>query len=196
MRLRIRDKDRGDGLLSVLLVGLFFAVGWEPQGTGLVWRYPGYIVYAFMDIPLALLLSWSWWMVVCRVVATGIERSLSTITGRRGWASSKGAVFLAGVLVALVIEPLSVSMGWWDYLVVGERAAIHFPLLDVSFNLWERRRRSNARVGLDAAVRHGLPHKRILELLGGLHPLRKRRRHGTGVDVPPFEDARVHVGDD
>lgn len=135
IRLRVRDKDRGDGLLSVLLVGLFFAVGWEPQGTELVWRYPGYIVYAFMDIPLALLLSWSWWMVVCRVTATGIERSLSKVTGRRGWASSKGAVFLAGVLVALVIEPLSVSMGWWDYLVVGERAAIHFPLLDVSFNL-------------------------------------------------------------
>jgi hypothetical protein len=122
-------------LLSVLFVGLFFAVGWEPQGTGLVWRYPGYGVYAFMEIPLALLLSWSWWMVICRVIADKIDIALERIVGRKVLLSSTAAVYLAGVLVALVVEPLSVSLGWWEYLVVGERAVLHFPLLGVDFNL-------------------------------------------------------------
>jgi hypothetical protein len=128
---------RGDEvrLLSVFLVGLFFAVGWEPQGTGLVWRYPGYWVYAFMEIPLALLLSWSWWMVACRIIADKIDISLERILGRRSLLSSTAALYISGVLVALVVEPLSVSMGWWEYLVVGEMAILHFPLLGVNFNL-------------------------------------------------------------
>ena len=134
-RLWVRGEGGGERLLSVLIVGLFFAVGWEPQGTGLVWRYPGYRVYAFMEIPLALLLSWSWWMVACRVIADRIEGALERIVGRRGSLSSTATVYLTGVLVALVIEPLSVSMGWWEYLVVGERAVLYFPLLGVDFNL-------------------------------------------------------------
>jgi hypothetical protein len=134
-RMGKRDKAKAERLLAVLLVGLFFGVGWEPQGTELVWRYPGYRFYAFMDIPLALLLSWSWWMVVCRLVADGIEGSLGRVMARKHGLIPVAATYVAGALVALVIEPLSVAFGWWDYLVVGERAALHFPILGVSFNL-------------------------------------------------------------
>ena len=115
-RMGKRDKAKAERLLTVLLVGLFFGVGWEPQGTGLVWRYPGYRIYAFMDIPLALLLSWSWWMVVCRLVADGIEGSLGRIMARKHGLIPMAATYVTGALVALVIEPLSVAFGWWDYL--------------------------------------------------------------------------------
>jgi hypothetical protein len=129
-----RDRDRGEALVSVLLVGLFFGVGWEPQGTELVWSYPGYRLYAFMDIPLALLLSWSWWMVACSLVAGRLEAFLGRALGRDGLAFVVSA-YASGVLAALVIEPLSVAMGWWDYLVVGENAVVRFPIFGVEFNL-------------------------------------------------------------
>lgn len=126
-----RDRDRGEELVSVLIVGLFFGVGWEPQGTELVWSYPGYRLYAFMDIPLAILLSWSWWMVACSLVAGRLEALLSRVDGLTFAVSA----YVSGVLAALVIEPLSTAMGWWDYLVVGENAVVRFPVLDVEFNL-------------------------------------------------------------
>jgi hypothetical protein len=134
-RLCIKGEKGGERLLSVLLVGLFFAFGWEPQGTGLVWRYPGYVVYTFMEIPLALLLSWSWWMVACRLLADFIEKGLNRIFRGMGQYASTVAVYFSGVLVALIVEPLSVSMDWWDYLVVGDKAVLYFPLLGVGFNL-------------------------------------------------------------
>ena len=130
-----RDRSRGEALVSVLLVGLFFGVGWEPQGTELVWSYPGYRVYAFMDIPLALLLSWSWWMVACNLVAGKLEAFLGRVLGKVSGLSFVVSAYLSGVLAALVIEPLSVAMGWWDYLVVGEMAVVRFPVLGVEFNL-------------------------------------------------------------
>ena len=130
-----RDRDRGEALAAVLLVGLFFGVGWEPQGTELVWSYPGYRLYAFMDIPLALLLSWSWWMVACSLAAGRLEALLSRVLGRWDGLPFAVSAYVSGVLAALVIEPLSVAMGWWDYLVVGENAVVRFPLLGVEFNL-------------------------------------------------------------
>ena len=130
-----RDRGRGEALVSVLLVGLFFGVGWEPQGTELVWSYPGYRLYAFMDIPLALLLSWSWWMVGCSLIAGRLESLLGhVLSGASGLAFVVSA-YVSGVLAALVIEPLSVAMGWWDYLVVGENAVVKFPVFGVEFNL-------------------------------------------------------------
>jgi hypothetical protein len=45
------------------------------------------------------------------------------------------SAYVSGVLAALVIEPLSTAMGWWDYLVVGENAVVRFPVLGVEFNL-------------------------------------------------------------
>lgn len=130
-----RDRVRGEALAAVLVVGLFFGVGWEPQGTGLVWRYPGYRLYAFMDIPLALLLSWSWWMVACSLAAGRIEALLGRVVDRgRGFVSVVSAC-ASGVLAALVIEPLSVAMGWWDYLVVGDNAVVRFPFFGVEFNI-------------------------------------------------------------
>ncbi|MCW3989977.1 MAG: hypothetical protein NWE88_07890 [Candidatus Bathyarchaeota archaeon] len=130
-----RDRDRGESLAAVLLVGLFFGVGWEPQGTELVWSYPGYRLYAFMDIPLALLLSWSWWMVACSLVAGRLEAFLSRVLGRANGLAFVVSAYLSGVLAAMIIEPLSVAMGWWDYLVVGENAVVRFPVLGVEFNL-------------------------------------------------------------
>jgi len=129
------DRDRGESLAAVLLVGLFFGVGWEPQGTELVWSYPGYRIYAFMDIPLALLLSWSWWMVACSLVAGRLEVLLSRVLGRASGLTFVVSAYLSGVLAATIIEPLSVAMGWWDYLVVGENAVVRFPVLGVEFNL-------------------------------------------------------------
>jgi hypothetical protein len=130
-----RDRDRGESLAAVLLVGLFFGVGWEPQGTELVWSYPGYRLYAFMDIPLALLLSWSWWMVACSLVAGRLEALLSRVLGRASGLAFVVSAYVSGVLAAMIIEPLSVAMGWWDYLVVGEKAVVRFPVLGVEFNL-------------------------------------------------------------
>ena len=130
-----RDRDRGESLAAVLLVGLFFGVGWEPQGTELVWSYPGYRLYAFMDIPLALLLSWSWWMVACSLVAGRLEALLGRVLGRANGLAFVVSAYLSGVLAAMIIEPLSVAMGWWDYLVVGEKAVVRFPMLGVEFNL-------------------------------------------------------------
>jgi hypothetical protein len=130
-----RDRSRGEVLVSVLLVGFFFGVGWEPQGTELVWRYPGYRLYAFMDIPLTLLLSWSWWMVACSLIAGKLEALLGRFLGRASGLPFVVSAYVSGVLAALVIEPLSVAMGWWDYLVVGENAVVRFPIFGVEFNL-------------------------------------------------------------
>ena len=130
-----RDRDRGEGLAAVLLVGLFFGVGWEPQGTELVWSYPGYWLYAFMDIPLAILLSWSWWMVACSLIAGRLEALLGSVLGRVDGLAFVVSAYVSGVLAAMVIEPLSVAMGWWDYLVVGENAVVRFPVFGVEFNL-------------------------------------------------------------
>ncbi len=130
-----RDRDRGESLAAVLLVGLFFGVGWEPQGTELVWSYPGYWLYAFMDIPLALLLSWSWWMVACSLVAERLEALLGRVLGRVEGLAFVVSAYVSGVLAAMVIEPLSVAMGWWEYLVVGENAVVRFPVFGVEFNL-------------------------------------------------------------
>jgi hypothetical protein len=130
-----RDRARGEALVSVLLVGLFFGVGWEPQGTELVWSYPEYRIYAFMDIPLALLLSWSWWMVGCSLVAGRLEAPLGRVLGRVDGLAFVVSAYVSGVLAAMIIEPLSVAMGWWDYLVVGENAVVRFPVFGVEFNL-------------------------------------------------------------
>jgi hypothetical protein len=130
-----RDASRARELLVVLLVGLFFGVGWEPQGTELVWRYPGYRFYAFMSIPFAIILSWSWWMIVCYVVAERIEIFLYKILYREHWLVSLTSMYISGVFVALVVEPFSVALGYWDYLVVGEKAFLDFKPLGVGFNL-------------------------------------------------------------
>jgi hypothetical protein len=130
-----RDRDRGERLAAVLFVGLFFGVGWEPQGTELVWSYPGYRLYAFMDIPLALLLSWSWWMVACSLVAGRLEALVGHVLGRASGLAFVVSAYLSGVLAAVIIEPFSVAMGWWDYLVVGENAVVRFPVLGIEFNL-------------------------------------------------------------
>jgi hypothetical protein len=130
-----RDRDQGERLIAVLLVGLFFGVGWEPQGTELVWSYPGYWFYAFMDIPVALFLSWSWWMVACSLVAGRLEALLSHLLSYIDGLVFVVSAYLSGVIAAVIIEPLSVAMGWWDYLVVGENAVVRFPVVGVEFNL-------------------------------------------------------------
>jgi len=132
---RVWGTERAETLVSVLVVGLFFGVSWEPEGTGLVWSYHGFRIYAFMGIPLAILLSWAWWMILCRLLS---ERMLRLI--ERGWGAGSRrlnsvAFFASGLLAASVIEPLSVYLNWWEYLVIGDRAALVFPLLGVSFNL-------------------------------------------------------------
>ncbi|MEE8354859.1 MAG: hypothetical protein V3S09_03445, partial [Candidatus Bathyarchaeia archaeon] len=80
------------------------------RGTELVWSYPGYRLYAFMDIPLALLLSWSWWMVACSPIAGRLEGLLGRVLGRVEGLAFVVSAFVSGVLADMVIEPLSVAM--------------------------------------------------------------------------------------
>jgi len=131
-----RDRDRAETLVSVLVVGLFFGITWEPEGTGLVWSYHGFRVYAFMGIPLAILLSWAWWMILCHLISERMMRISARAWGMRNRRLiSMMAYFVSGLLVALIVEPLSVYLDWWEYRVVGERAVLAFPFLGVGFNL-------------------------------------------------------------
>lgn len=132
----LRDRDRAETLISILVVGLFFGLTWEPEGIGLVWNYHSFRVYAFMGIPIAILLSWAWWMILCRLISERMMRVSNRIRrkGNRGLISMV-TFFMSGFLVALVIEPLSVYLDWWSYLAIGERAVLVFPLLGVRFSL-------------------------------------------------------------
>jgi len=89
-----------------------------------------------MDIPLAILLSWAWWMILCRLISERMMRISNRIWGKRNRRLiSMATFFLSGFLVALIIEPLSVYLDWWSYLAIGERAVLVFPFLGVRFNL-------------------------------------------------------------
>jgi len=134
-RLWRKDQGKANELLAVLLVGLFFGVGWEPQGTELIWSYPGYRLYAFMDIPVAILVSWSWWMVACRLISNRAAKFMKKTPLNGAWSTSTAAFYISGILVALVVEPLSVALGGWNYLVIGKHAVLNFPLLGVDFNM-------------------------------------------------------------
>ena len=130
-----RDRARAEILISVLVVGLFFGLTWEPEGIGLVWNYHGFRVYTFMDIPLAILLSWAWWMILCHLISERIMRISNRILRKRNRRLiSTATFFMSGFLVALIIEPLSVYLDWWSYLVIGEKAVLVFPFLGVIFN--------------------------------------------------------------
>jgi hypothetical protein len=129
-----RNRKRAETLISILVMGFFFSLAWEPQGTGLVWVYRGFKIIAFMDIPFSLFLSWSLWMALCYIIAHRIIKELRKVS-KRYQLISKIAFFISGIIVASLIEPLSVSLGWWDYLVIGEKAVLSFPLLGVNFNL-------------------------------------------------------------
>ena len=129
-------RDKAETLISVLLVGLFFGLTWEPEGTGLVWSYLGFRIYTYMDIPLLMFLNWAWWMILCYMIAERIMGIFNRTLGNKNyWLMSTIAFFISGTLVALIIEPLSVSLGLWKYLVIGEKAVLAFPFIGVRFNL-------------------------------------------------------------
>jgi len=131
-----KNGDKADPLISIFLVGLFFGVGWELQGTGPIWSYRGFNLYTYADIPLVIILNWSWIMILCHLISKQIRRILVPIRSIKDhWIVSKGSFFLSGVLIALIVEPLFVSLGWWQYHFVGDRAVLAFPLLNVRFNL-------------------------------------------------------------
>lgn len=122
-------KGKGKALLPTFLIGLFFAFAWEPEGTKLIWEYPGYSVYVFMDIPLAILVSWAWCMSLCHLFVdriTGMSRSRLI---------AAVSPFAAGILVGLVVETTSVFFHWWEYQVVGEKTVVYFPAIGVSYHL-------------------------------------------------------------
>lgn len=133
---RRKQKDKADPLISIFLVGLFFGLGWEPQGTGVIWSYQGFNLYPFMGIPLVIILDWSWAMVVCHLLSKQITR-LSKLAGsiRDHWIITEASFFLSGALMALIVEPTFVSLGMWQYHYVGEKAVLDFTLLNVRFNL-------------------------------------------------------------
>lgn len=136
--LRVRRSDTGyaDTLISIGLVGLFFGFSWEPQGTDLVWSYPGFNLYAFMGVPAVIIFSWSWWMMLAYMVSKRVSRLLGRVhTSRYGGFTTKLAYFVSGVISALIIETTAVFYGWWEYLVVGDRAVVTIPLINVQFNL-------------------------------------------------------------
>lgn len=51
------EEERAEVLSSILLLGSFFGLSWEFLGTGLIWIYLGYRIYAFDGAPLAIIIS-------------------------------------------------------------------------------------------------------------------------------------------
>jgi competence protein ComGF len=131
-----KQKDKADPLISIFLVGLFFGLGWEPQGTGVIWSYQGFNLYPFMGIPLVIILDWSWAMIICHLLSKQITQ-LSKLAGsvRDHWIITEMSFFLSGALMALIVEPIFVSLGMWQYHYVGEKAVLDFTLLNVRLNL-------------------------------------------------------------
>jgi len=131
-----KNSEKGDTLMSILLVGLFFGAAWEPQGTGPIWSYHGFNLYTYADIPLVIILNWSWCMILCHHISKHIRRILVPVLSIKDhWIVIKGSFFLSGVLVAFMVEPILVYFGWWQYHYVGDRTVLVFPLLNVRFSL-------------------------------------------------------------
>jgi hypothetical protein len=123
-------------LVSIFLVGLFFSFSWEIQGTGLIWSYQGFNLYIYAGIPLVILLDWSWVMILCHLISEQIERIFERVHSLRGHSMvSKASLFFSGSLLALIVEPIFVFLGRWQYHFLGDKAILAFPLLDVRFNL-------------------------------------------------------------
>ena len=131
-----KNRDKADSLMSILLVGLFFGAAWEPQGTGPIWSYHGFNLYTYADIPLVIILNWSWCMILCQLISKQIRQIFIPIKSIKDhWIVFKGSFFLSGVLVAFMVEPILVYFGWWQYHYVGDRTVLFFPLLNVRFSL-------------------------------------------------------------
>jgi hypothetical protein len=131
-----KDRDKANTLMSILLVGLFFGASWEPQGTGPIWSYHGFNLYTYADIPLVIILNWSWCMILCHLISKQVRRIFIPIRSIKDhWIAFKGSFFLSGVLVAFMVEPILVYFGWWQYHYVGDKTVLVFPLLNVRFSL-------------------------------------------------------------
>ena len=74
-------------------------------------------------------------MVGCSLVEGRLEALLDPVLNRMDGLAFMVSAYVSSVLVAVIIEPLSVTMRWWKYLVVGENAVVKFPLYCVEFNL-------------------------------------------------------------
>ena len=104
------------------------------EGTGLVWSYPNFNIYTYMDIPLAIILSWGWWMVLCYMLSIRIRRIFDHILStKRLWLASPASFFLSGVVFALIIEPVALFLGYWHYLDIGQ-TVLFFPFINVGLN--------------------------------------------------------------
>lgn len=136
MRLWQKNSQEAYSFASMLLVGLFFGSSWEPQGTGPVWSYHNFNIYAYCGIPLVVILDWSWAMILCWFISKQMLRVFRMMRlTQPEWFLSKASVFLSGALVASIVEPVFVSLGMWQYNYVGDKAVLSFPLSSVHMNL-------------------------------------------------------------
>jgi hypothetical protein len=89
-----------------------------------------------MGIPIVIIFSWSWWMIIAYILSNWISQLLGLAhLSRNSGFVSKLSFFISGVIIAMIIETTAVFFGWWNYLVIGDKAVFSIPFLNVRFNL-------------------------------------------------------------
>jgi len=133
-----KEKAKAEVLSSIFITGFFFGLVWEFLGTDFIWVYPNYSIYIFDGVPLSIVLSWAWWMILCYFLAGKITQLATLIRGsikQPGPILRSLSFIISGSIAASIIEPLSVFFNWWRYLEIGERGVLYFPLVNVRFHL-------------------------------------------------------------
>lgn len=94
-------------------VAFFFSLSWETLGTEFAWAYPGFHLYLYGGIPVAVVLGWPAWLFICYSMVMLAKRKLGT---RNSFMIRSALAFTSGVVVGFFVEVIGVALGWWQYL--------------------------------------------------------------------------------
>lgn len=108
------DSDVISAMTRVYYVAFFFSLGWEPLGTGSAWAYYGFHLYFYNGIPIAILLGWSAWLVVCYFLLDSLKRRLRLSDS---FPVRSFLTFSLGMIIGFFVEVMGVGLGWWRYLL-------------------------------------------------------------------------------